>query len=57
VKGLWGRGFIVEKILLRRITLPRSGVEAPNAKIVIIGGRNGLPRILNTAPTGGSQEK
>ncbi|MDP3181387.1 MAG: prohibitin family protein [Desulfobaccales bacterium] len=41
----------------RGIEATRALAESANSKIVIVGGRDGLPLILNTGPGGVSQEK
>jgi prohibitin 2 len=46
--------------ILRRqkgIEPTRALAESPNSKIVIVGGRDGLPLILNTGPGGTSPGK
>jgi prohibitin 1 len=51
------QGLSEQLLRWKGIETTRALAESPNSKTVIIGGRDGLPLILNTAPAGGSAGK
>jgi len=51
------QGLTEQLLRWRGIEATRALAESANSKIVIVGGRDGLPLILNTGPTGASPEK
>jgi regulator of protease activity HflC (stomatin/prohibitin superfamily) len=51
------QGLTDQLLRWKGIETTRALAESQNSKTIIIGGRDGLPLILNTAPAGGSTEK
>jgi prohibitin 1 len=51
------QGLSEQLLRWKGIETTRALAESPNSKTVIIGGRDGLPLILNTGPAGGSTVK
>lgn len=51
------QGLTEQLLRWKGIETTRALAESANSKIVIVGGRDGLPLILNTGPAGGPQEK
>ncbi len=49
------QGLTDQLLRWKGIETTRALAESPNSKTIIIGGRDGLPLILNAAPAGGSQ--
>jgi prohibitin 1 len=51
------QGLTDQLLRWKGIETTRALAESPNSKIVIVGGKDGLPLILNTGPTGAAPEK
>ncbi|PIU54440.1 MAG: band 7 protein, partial [Deltaproteobacteria bacterium CG07_land_8_20_14_0_80_60_11] len=51
------QGLTEQLLRWKGIETTRALAESQNSKTIIIGGRDGLPLILNTAPAGGSPGK
>ena len=51
------QGLTEQLLRWKGIETTRALAESPNSKTVIIGGRDGMPLILNTGPAGGAPEK
>lgn len=51
------QGLTEQLLRWKGIEATRALSESANSKVVIVGGRDGLPLILNTGPGGGAQEK
>jgi regulator of protease activity HflC (stomatin/prohibitin superfamily) len=51
------QGLTEQLLRWKGIETTRALAESPNSKTVIIGGRDGMPLIFNTAPDGGSTGK
>jgi regulator of protease activity HflC (stomatin/prohibitin superfamily) len=47
------QGLTEQLLRWKGIETTRALAESPNSKTVIIGGRDGMPLILNTGPAGG----
>lgn len=51
------QGLSEQLLRWKGIETTRALAESANSKLIIVGGRDGMPLILNTGPAGGSQEK